>query len=163
MILDYGKNPTHHVVAIDRHSINVIVHLVILIDNVMEIVLVELLVPIVGIPQHLLRTILIYATETQIEVNTLATVCKRFNTILDNGSDCNEFRIRHDWYKKSTIGLRMIRKFQKQSPRNEIIEVICGRQLDKSIDDVESMADNEKFTVLRPRVIIFFRLIEGLF
>jgi len=96
-----------------------------------------------GIPQHLLRTILIYATETQIEVNTLATVCKRFNTILDKGSDCNEFRIRHGWYNKITIGLLMIRKFQKHSPRNEIIEVICGREIDKSIDDDEAMTDAE--------------------
>eukprot|EP00985_Skeletonema_marinoi_P018102 scaffold10050_cov117-Skeletonema_marinoi.AAC.4 len=96
-----------------------------------------------GIPQHLLRTILIYATETQIEVNTLSTVCKRFNTILDNGGDYNEFRIRHGWYNKITIGLLMIRKFQKHSPRNEIIEVICGRQFDKLIDDVESMTDAE--------------------
>eukprot|EP00985_Skeletonema_marinoi_P024833 scaffold17648_cov70-Skeletonema_marinoi.AAC.1 len=76
-----------------------------------------------GIPQHLLRTILIYATETQIEVNTLSTFCKRFNAILDNGGDYNEFfRIRHGWYNKITIGLLMIRKFQKHSPRNEIIE-----------------------------------------
>ena len=33
MILDYGKNLIYHVVTIDRHGLDVVIHLIILIDN----------------------------------------------------------------------------------------------------------------------------------
>eukprot|EP00984_Skeletonema_dohrnii_P028280 scaffold18198_cov134-Skeletonema_dohrnii-CCMP3373.AAC.7 len=53
---------------------------------------------LLGIPQGLLQTILIYATKTQTEVNVLATVCRQFSTIVetyDNGEDTTGFRSCH--------------------------------------------------------------------
>ena len=106
---------------------------------------------LLGIPQHLLQTILIYATESQTQVNVLATVCKRFWVIVSSEDlDPDGFRSCHPklWYRevgmrmirKDTIGLRMIRKFQK-SACNEIMEVICGSKFgdDESIFDAVKM------------------------
>jgi len=114
---------------------------------------------LLGIPQNVLQTILIYATESQIEINVLATVCKRFCTIVSSdGADGypNGFyrshpnllplpkgtigvRINPNISPKEIMGIRMIRKFQK-SACNEIMKVVC----ETNINVDESMVDTER-------------------
>jgi len=90
---------------------------------------------LLGIPQGLLQTILIYATKTQTEVNVLATVCRQFSTIVetyDNGGDTAGFRSCHPSLgkkpgvraTKSAQGLYNVRQAQKGT-YNDIKEVIC--------------------------------------
>ena len=101
---------------------------------------------VLGIPRNLLQTILIYATETQVEVNKLATVCTRFAMAVDShddGIDVEGFRFLHPefGYRKSTVGLRYVRKFQK-SVDNEIVEILCTKvEVDGKPDLYDLYAD----------------------
>lgn len=108
---------------------------------------------LLGIPRGLLQTILIYATETQAELNVLATVCKNFCTAVgtyDKGEDMAGIRILHPSLErrttKSFVWLRNVRKFQK-SVDNEIMEVICDKGLVDGFeciyaDELHSLAAN---------------------
>jgi hypothetical protein len=84
---------------------------------------------LLGIPRKMLQTILIYATQNQTEVNIIASVCKEFSVAVetyDDGGGREGFAVRHPcfFYRKSTRGLRNIRKFQKGTD-NEIMEILC--------------------------------------
>jgi len=93
---------------------------------------------LLGIPQGLLQTILIYATKTQAEVNALATVCRQFSTIVetyDNGEDMTGFRFCHPSLgkkpgvraTKSAEGIYNVRKAQgcQKDTYNDIKAVVC--------------------------------------
>ena len=110
---------------------------------------------LLGVPKHLLENILIYATKTQVEVNVLETVCKKFHMIVKSNDDGDEFRRRHPslYDLKTTVGLRLIRKYQK-SADNEIMNVLCGDQLalcggggDKEVSEEEEICANVLCTV----------------
>ena len=97
---------------------------------------------LLGIPQSLLQTILIYTTRTLAERNVLATVCKKFSTIVDIDNDggihrchplkCHPSITKVHGYKvgksAQVVGLRMIRLAQRKTD-NEIMEVLCERGL----------------------------------
>lgn len=89
---------------------------------------------LLGIPRGLLQKILIYATETQTELNILATVCRKFCTTIVgtcvSDEDMAEIRALHPShrYRATTVGLRNIRRFQKYTD-NEIMEVLCDKGL----------------------------------
>ena len=95
---------------------------------------------LLGIPQSLLQTILIYTTRTLAERNILATVCKKFSTTVDIDNDggihshrCHPLKCHPSITKvhgckvgksAEAVGLRYVRKFQKNTD-NLIVEVIC--------------------------------------
>lgn len=111
---------------------------------------------LLGIPRNVLQTILIYATETQTEINVLETVCKKFAATVSS-DDADGFpngfyrshpnilptligvRVNPNISPKTIRGLRMIRKFQKSSC-NEIMNVIC----ETNINVGGSIADTDK-------------------
>jgi len=100
---------------------------------------------LLGLPVHLLGAILIYATETEIEVKRLATVCKRVNEIVkyaDGGYLWGKFWTLHptfEWQQRRA-SLREIRKLQK-STQNEIMAAICG---DINVDGQQAMIDADE-------------------
>jgi hypothetical protein len=107
---------------------------------------------LLGIPRGLLQTILIYATETQTELNILATVCRKFRKTLVgtcvNDKDMDPIRALHPsiGYRALTITLRNVRKCQKCTD-NEIIEVVCEADLDDGnecfyADELNKLAAN---------------------
>jgi len=94
---------------------------------------------LLGIPQSLLQTILVYVTGTQAELNVLATVCKKFSTVVDvctNGEEMIGIHSYHPAIRKEhgykvgksavALGLRNVRKAQKNT-NNEILEVVCDK------------------------------------
>ncbi len=104
---------------------------------------------LLGIPQSLLQTILIYTTRTLAERNILATVCKKFSTTVDIDNDggihshrCHPLKCHPSITKVhghkvgktvQAVGLRMIRSVQRKT-ENAIMEVICERGLVDGVD-----------------------------
>jgi hypothetical protein len=110
---------------------------------------------LLGIPRKLLQTILIYATQNQTEVNILASVCKEFSVAVETYDDSaprEGFVFRHPClrYRKLTRGLRNIRKFQKSSADNEIMEILCDRE--NEVDGTSVMSP-EKLHILAANVM----------